>query len=269
MKLFFAFDITLIKLSDSAHFEYVEICKQLHHLLLNAILFFNAIQLYAVAIKIWFFVSEFTRIQFSVHHLKSYSSFEHVKWIVIMSDLLRCWLQKKYLQSNFFNVIRIHFAFFRSNIFIAVEIIVSTFAFIAKSISLFMTDELTNRKQLMNIVKNDKYQFQQFLKFAAAVANSNFKFRSVTSKRRKSMISAQSVENESELKILSISMSQKTQEYVNDQRRLNVHIAIHYEITMKEYEMSSNVNVLINENKHRWIDIIFSVSFLNEFYRNN
>ena len=269
MKLFFALDITLIKFSDSAHFEYAEVCKQLHHLLLNAILSLNAIQLYAVAIRIWFFASEFTRIQFSVHHLKNYNLFEHVRWIVIMSGLLRCWLQKKYLQSNFFNVIRTHFTFFRSNIFIAVEIIVSTFASIARSISLLMTDELTNREQLMNIVKNDRYQFQQFLKFAAAVANSNFRFRSITSKRRKSMISAQSVENESELKILSISMFQKTQEYVNDQRRSNVHIAIHYETTMKEYEMSSNVNVLINENKHRWINIIFFVSFLNEFYRNN
>lgn len=178
MKLFFVFDIILIKFSDFAYSKYAEICKQLYHLLLNIILSFNAMQSYTVAIKIWFFVLKFSRIQFSLHHLKSYSLFEHVKWIVIMSKLLRCWLQKKDLQLNFFNVIRIHFIFhFRSNIFIAnifiavifiadifiaVKIIVLTFVFIAKNISLFMTNQLTNKKQLINVVKKINTNFNNY-----------------------------------------------------------------------------------------------------------
>ena len=45
--------------------------------------------------------------------------------------------------------------------------------------------------------------------------------------------------------------SQKAQEFKNDQRRPNVHVAVHYEAVMQEYGMPSNLNVLIGEDEHR------------------
>ena len=40
LKLFSAFNITFIRFNDSTHFEYANLYKQLHYLLLNAILTF-------------------------------------------------------------------------------------------------------------------------------------------------------------------------------------------------------------------------------------
>ena len=44
---------------------------------------------------------------------------------------------------------------------------------------------------------------------------------------------------------------QKTQKFINDQRRFNMHIAIYYKIMMRKYEMFNNLNILIEKNKHR------------------
>ena len=100
----------------------------------------------------------------------------------------------------------------------------------------------------MNIIKKERHLFQQLLKFAVVAANLNLRFRSTTSRRSVDLSNfiVQLIENE--FKTIN---SQKVNLYTNDQRRLNFHTAFHYEISMKEYEMSSNVNVLMKENKHR------------------
>ena len=48
---------------------------------------------------------------------------------------------------------------------------------------------------------------------------------------------------------------QKTQKYTNNQKRFNVHIALHYEFMMREYNMPNNVNVFIDEDKHKYVTI--------------
>lgn len=156
------------------------------------------------------------------------------------------------MQSNFFKIIRIHFVI-RVNDFIAIEIIVLIFDVIARNIFLFMIDKLTNRNQFINIVKKNRYLFQQLLNFVVVVANLNFKFRSITFAKRKFVIFVQSIENKlnHENHMQVISKFQKIQKYTNDQRRSNVHITFHYETVMNEYEMFSNVNVLMRKNKHK------------------
>lgn len=57
-----------------------------------------------------------------------------------------------------------------------------------------------------------------------------------------------SINNKEERKI----MTQIMKKYFNDRKRFNVHTAIHYKIMMHEYEMSSNCNVLIEKDKHRY-----------------
>ena len=111
-----------------------------------------------------------------------------------------------------------------------------------------MTDKLRHKDQFMNIIKKKRHLFQQLLKFAIVAANLNLRFRSATSRKSVdfSNFIAQSIENES--KTIN---SQKVNLYTNDQRRSNFHTVFHYEISIKEYEMSSNVNVLMKKNKHK------------------
>ena len=44
---------------------------------------------------------------------------------------------------------------------------------------------------------------------------------------------------------------ERVKTYRNDQKKSNVHTVVHYEAIKNEYDLSSNCNVLIEENKHR------------------
>ncbi len=48
-------------------------------------------------------------------------------------------------------------------------------------------------------------------------------------------------------------MIQTAKEYFNDRKYSNVHTVIHYKIMMHEYEILNNCNVLIEENKHKYL----------------
>ncbi len=85
-----ALDIIMSRSEDSAHSEYSDLGKQLHHLLLDAILTFESAKKYAQTLRRWPFLSDFARLQSSIHHLKSYSLSKHARWIIIASALLRC-----------------------------------------------------------------------------------------------------------------------------------------------------------------------------------
>ncbi len=61
-RLFSALNIILTRSSDSAHFEYTDLCKQLHHLLLEVILTSIATQSYAIILCKWSFALRFARI---------------------------------------------------------------------------------------------------------------------------------------------------------------------------------------------------------------
>jgi len=49
------------------------------------------------------------------------------------------------------------------------------------------------------------------------------------------------------------SETSKTQIYRKNQKRLNMHIAMHHETAMTEFDMFSNINVLIDKNKHKCV----------------
>lgn len=125
---------------------------------------------------------------------------------------------------------------------------------------MLMTDSLEQRTQLTDVVKNARQQYQLLLNFASIASNINSRSRSVTLMRQ-SERSVTSLQTDDDLSETSVSinnreerktMTQIAKEYVNDRKRFNVHTAIHYEIMMHEYEMSSNCNVLIEEDKHRY-----------------
>lgn len=110
-----------------------------------------------------------------------------------------------------------------------------------------MTDKLEERAQFLDIIKKARRKFQMLLDVAINVASTNFRSRSATSVQRNSQSersTISSIEDESK-KIL------KSQDYCNDQKRSNMHMIIHYETMMTEYDMLSNINVLVEKNKHR------------------
>lgn len=264
-------DIILIWSSDSAHSKYADLCKLLHQLLIEIILTSLASKFYAIILCIWSFTSEFERIQFSLHYLKSYSLSEHARWIVIVSELLRCWLEKKHVQSLFLHAVVTHLRS-NSSLFIATELIIKTFALVAKSTLLLMMNNLIERDFLIQHIKTARSHFQLLFNFAASVANENSRSHSVTS----ACIQKDSVESilssteyiESQMSQLQKSIARllkKTQKFTNDQCRLNIHTALHYETTMKKFDMSSNVNVLIDEDKHRWVRNMSTVSVFQTF----
>jgi len=133
------------------------------------------------------------------------------------------------------------------NDFITIEIIIRIFELMTKSTSLLMTDKLEERAQFLDIIKKARRKFQMLLDVAINVASTNFRSRSATSVQRNSQSersTISSIEDESK-KIL------KSQDYCNDQKRSNMHMIIHYETMMTEYDMLSNINVLVEKNKHR------------------
>ena len=133
------------------------------------------------------------------------------------------------------------------NDFITIEIIIRIFELMTKSTSLLMTDKLEERAQFLDIIKKARRKFQMLLDVAINVASTNFRSRSATSVQRNSQSersTISSIEDESK-KIL------KSQDYCNDQKRSNMHMIIYYETMMTEYDMLSNINVLVEKNKHR------------------
>lgn len=51
--------------------------------------------------------------------------------------------------------------------------------------------------------------------------------------------------------LLIVQSAQKVQKYLNNKKRLNVYIALYYEVIIIEYNIFNNINVFINENKYR------------------
>ncbi|KAM0795127.1 hypothetical protein BDR22DRAFT_872331 [Usnea florida] len=100
------------------------------------------------------------------------------------------------------------------------------------------------RARLISKVKSARGHVQLLLEFAAAAANTNPRSCSATPTSRRASIEDQ-VGNEA-------------------QRRPNMHTALHYEAAMQEYGISSNLNVLIGEDKHRWFKkVIYQSNYID------
>ena len=118
----------------------------------------------------------------------------------------------------------------------ATEFITRVFAFAARSTSLLMTDELKEKAELMTVVKRARSHFQLLSTFAAFAANSNLRSRSATPARWGSVEPnvgiLPSIEDGEYLSNQPDRVSQKAQEFKNDQRRPNMHVAVHCEAVM-------------------------------------
>ena len=211
IKIFF--DIIVIKSNDFAHFEYDNLCKQFHHLFLNIIITLTTTQTYVIAIRHWFFASNFARIQFSIYHFKNYNLFEHAEWIVILFAFFRCWLKKHRFQ-QYYLIARQRHLFANFIDFIATQIITRIFVVIARNTFMLMTNKSINKTKFTIIVKKIKNEFQLLLKIVAFVANMNSKSKFWLT----IFIRSNEINDDHVMTFSYTNITTKTQKYRNDQK---------------------------------------------------
>ena len=156
----------------------------------------------------------------------------------------------------------------------AVDVIVKCFAAMAISNSVLMTDNLImkNRQHFDAFVRNFRQQYQQLLLAAIFAFDANPRFRSRTpvEKIEKNLnfnliavfgtitwiepltLTQRQMEIQSTVADNTEERSARVNQYRNDTKRLNVHAGIHFERIIAEYDLFSNYNVLIGEDKHRY-----------------
>jgi hypothetical protein len=263
-----ALDLILSRPADPAHSEYNGLSKQMHELLVEAILSVSAAKLYAAKLSKFPFPPGWGRLQSPLHHLKSYSLSDHARWSIIVPCLLRLWLRKEHLHPLFFAAAAKHTTD-------PVAYVVSSFAAVAKSNSVLMGDKISpiNRINLLDIVKHARLQYQTLCRDAAGSINTNRRSRTPTPQRygksqipsilgpNRLLASSQVVQDEpvpSMLALASIEADdgptpdkKKASQYLNDAKRPNFHTVLHYVLMADEYGLLSNCNVLIGEDKHR------------------
>ena len=87
--------------------------------------------------------------------------------------------EEKHLQPLYLDATQAYRRLYPS-LFTANELIIETFWLIAKSTSLLITDNLTERDSLMTHIRTARSHFQLLLDFAAAAVNENPRSRSAT-----------------------------------------------------------------------------------------
>ena len=184
-----ALDIILTRPADPAHSEYAGMCKHMHTLLMETMLTTAGAHRYATVLRSWPFAPGFGRLQSPIHHLKSYSLSEHGKWIIVIPGLLRCWLRAKFIQPLYLEATNAYVNRYSVGL-TATEFITKVFGLVAQSTCMLMIDELTERAQLVDVVKGARSHFQVLLEFAIVAANSNPRSRSATPSRRRASVEA-------------------------------------------------------------------------------
>jgi hypothetical protein len=202
------------------------------------------------------FSFEWDRIQFSAIHMSSWSMSECAKISIIIFVLLRCWLRSFHIRKVFETDLLKEFSLNdRRNALISMNIIVSCFVKLIKSnwaiffYELFEINRLTFNEQILNAKIN-------ILKLMNA-ENKKFTLRDKISD--KSRDDDMFCDDTIDVSILKTSRSfyfiskAKRNEIKNHLSFLsNYHIKIHFQRTMKEYNVLWNINVLFDEDKHRF-----------------
>lgn len=253
-----ALDIILSRPSDPAHSEYGGVTKLAHLLLMNAILTPTGQMKYGVVLRGFPYPPGWSRLQSPQHHLNSYRLQEHARWSIIGTALLRVWLREKHIQPLYLQGLMAVHKLGTSGGTIAVNMIVSAFASIARSNALLMADSLTvsERANFITMILDARANFINLLEAAALAAVNNPRSRSTTPVRQSATSSRAGTP--------SAPTNAKAEAFRSDQNRPNVHIGIHYADVLKEYGLVSNCNVLIGEDKHKWFkQIIYESNFSN------
>lgn len=183
-----------------------------------------------------------------------------VREFIILSILLRCWLTKKWIQSKYLDALKTLF-FSNANSLSSLDFIVRVYVMIIRSNCIVMSQIITVVdwfKMRWLIIKT--HQELQLLMKAAVVASmktseSREIFRSSSFSLSRSSSSSQTLRRQLNSSVIDniISLDKKELEYDNMQKRSNMHNEVHLKEIVREYIIINNVNVLIEEEKHRWV----------------
>jgi hypothetical protein len=241
---------------DFAHSEYYELIRRLYSRLEKSILISREFEQFNDVFQNFSFSFEWNRIQFSAIHMSSWSMNECAKTSVIISVLLRCWLRSFHIRKVFETDLLKEFLLNdRRNALISMNIIISCFVKLTKNncfiffYQLFEIDRLTFNEQILNARIN-------ILKLMNA-ENKEFIFRNkISNKSRDDDMFCDETIDVSILKtsrsFYFISKAKKNEIKNHLSFFSNYHIKIHFQRTMKEYDVLWNINVLFDEDKHRF-----------------
>ena len=194
-------------------------------------------------------------------HMRFWSMSECVKTFIIISLLFRCWLKTEHIRKFYEIELFKEFFFRKRNYAITfIDVIISCFVKLIKSNVLISSFQLfvKNRKSFHNQILNTRRNVLKFIN----VVNKNFKFKSDKSinDMNKNMNSAafaascdetdQSMMSTQLRLFIETTKKNKIEKHFNI--LLNFHIAVHFVIMMKKYDVLWNNNVLFEENKHRF-----------------
>jgi predicted small metal-binding protein len=106
-KLISTFDLIMSCSSDSTHNEYYDFVRRLCFILYFKIFITRATDEFIAIFQLFSFSSDWDRIQSSVVHIKSWSMNKCARAFVIISMLLRCWLQSHHVRQTYKNDLEI------------------------------------------------------------------------------------------------------------------------------------------------------------------
>jgi hypothetical protein len=186
--------------------------------------------------------------------MKSWNMSECVKISIIISVMLRCWLKTHHIWKFYHDELLRKFSLKNCcDAFIFVNIIISCFAKLIKSNNLISSFQL--------FVKNRKTFHEQILKIRHNILkliNADNKFFKNKSNVRDTsntcfVISCNDIDDTSNIWLFNA----KKNEIRNHLSIFsNFHIKLHFEKMMKKYDVLWNINVLFDEDKHRFFEYI-------------
>jgi hypothetical protein len=202
------------------------------------------------------FSFEWDRIQFSAIYMSSWSMSKCAKISVIIFVLLRCWLRSFHIWKVFETDLLREFSLNdRRSALTLMNIIISCFVKLIKNnyfisfYQLFEIDRLTFHEQILNVRIN-------ILKLMNA-KNKKFTFRDkiLDKSRDDDMFCDETIDIlilKTSRSLYFISKAEKNEIKNHLNFLSNYHIEIHFQKTMKEYDVLWNINVLFDEDKHRF-----------------
>lgn len=269
-KLTFVLNLIMNCSSNSTHSEYYDIIRKIYFLLHNQILILKISHEFTRAFHDFSFFFDWKRIQFFVIHMNSWSMSECDRVSMIISIMLRDWLRNHHLHSLFKNKLKI--AFFDIDVKFQIEKKFTIFAFANLSknnalisfYDLFCQNREIFHKQIFDVRKC-------FLNLMNVAHYSNFKkkIKKICSKRHNAFFSKRNSVfeifnnfyfdhwlklNAFEIDLIHNSNSMLSNEAIVDEtnKLFNFHIDMHFEKIMRKYAVLWNVNVLFDENKHKF-----------------
>lgn len=206
--------------------------------------------------------------------MNSWNMSECERTSIVTSIMLRFWLQSQHIRFFFKNKLKIVFCDVINDFKIEENFIVHVFVKLVKNNMLIFSFDLSvqNRQDFHQQIFDEKRFFLNFMNVAHYFSTKKKKFSTALFFSKRSFIFTTSIvfySNQSDFctmtsqihadrffkSVQSLKIAEK-----NVEKLLNFHIDLHFQRIMQKYDVVWNVNVLFDENKHKFFKnaVIFS-----------